>query len=157
MPSEGGKVSTSVNIPQMDFPPTPTCECSAVRTERYAIDIIRMPREGGEVSTSVDIPQTDGVVITPLASVLPSGLNDTLLIPSAGPVRVVRFLPVSTSHRRTVSSRLPLASVLPSGLNDTLSTSSVCPVRVVRFLPVSTSHRRTVSSRLHLRVFCHRD
>ena len=40
----------------------------------------------------------------PLAIVFPSGLNDTLLKSSVCPKRVRRWLPVSTSHKRTVLS-----------------------------------------------------
>ena len=61
-------------------------------------------------------------VLSPLAlaSVPPSGLNDTLATQCAGPVSVCLCSPVTPSHRRIVPSALPLASVPPSGLNDTL-------------------------------------
>ena len=64
----------------------------------------------------------------PLASVLPSGLNATLLTALVCPVSVCLCSPVTASHRRIVLSSLPLASVRPSGLNDTLLTHRVCPV-----------------------------
>ena len=39
MPREGDECSASVDIPQMDGAVlTPSSECSAIRTERYAID-----------------------------------------------------------------------------------------------------------------------
>ena len=92
----------------------------------------------------------------PLASVLPSGENDTLKTLSVCPVRVRIGLPVVASHRRTVLSLLALASVLPSGENDTLKTQDVCPVSVRSGLPVVASHRRTVGPYFHLRACCHR-
>ena len=78
--------------------------------------------------------------LSALASVLPSGLNDTLT-PFVCPVNVFIFLPVETSHKRTVLSQLPLAIFVPSGLKDTLSTCHVCPVNIFIFSPVETSHK----------------
>ena len=60
---------------------------------------------------------------SPVARVLPSGLNATQ---STEPV-LLRERPigwrVGTSHNCTVSSAAPLARVLPSGLNATESTA----------------------------------
>ena len=56
--------------------------------------------------------------------------------------------PVSTSHSRTVLSRLPDASSRPSGLKHTEVTISPCPSSVLTHAPVSTSHSRTVVSML---------
>jgi hypothetical protein len=41
-------------------------------------------------------------------------------------------LPVATSQRRTVLSRLPDATILPSGPNATLVIESLCPAAVHR-------------------------
>src|SRR5436189_256370 len=59
------------------------------------------------------------------ASVLPSGLNATLV---TGPVLLVSGKPrrvwVATSHSRTVAVSLADASMRPSGLNATLVTGA---------------------------------
>ena len=77
----------------------------------------------------------------PLASVLPSGLNDTLLTSSVCPLSVCWCLPVRASHRSMVSppAKPPQkqASVVPSGLNTTLLPPPVTPLS----LPVCASHR----------------
>ena len=80
----------------------------------------------------------------PLANMLPSGLNATLLTQDVCPVSVSIDCPVTASHSRTVLSSLPLASMAPSGLKATLLISAVCPMSVAVDCPVLMSHRRTV-------------
>ena len=56
-------------------------------------------------------------------------------------------MPVSTFHRRIVSSVDPEANSLPSGENATDQTQPVCPLNTCISVPVSTFHRRIVLSR----------
>src|SRR5437764_3787741 len=71
-------------------------------------------------------PDHSRTVLLPLAeaSVIPSGLNATLL---TGPVLPISGKPscvwVTRSHNRIVPSALPDASMRPSGLNATLLTT----------------------------------
>ena len=87
-------------------------------------------------------PQTHGVVITPTCERATIGTKNYTPDRTRMPCEVLRSVPVSASHKRTVLSSLPLASVRPSGLKATLLTQSVCPVSVpdMRACLRSTTH-----------------
>ena len=90
----------------------------------------------------------------PLASILPSGLNATLLAGLPSPVRVAMSSLVEISHNCTMPSvpQFPcppvLASVFPSGLNATLLTGWLLLLRVTTSFLVGTSHSCILRSRI---------
>ena len=135
------------------------CDFISIGTKRYVSNRIRMPGKGVYQSSCAGGPQPEEVSpsiagcpgnsrygrashnrtvlsLLPVAIVLPSGLNATLLTHRVCPIRVRLSVSVWTSHSRTVLSPLPLAIVFPSGLNATLKTISVCPVRACMRSPV---------------------
>ena len=62
------------------------------------------------------VPEPDGLILTPEARVLPSGLKATLVTDLWCPVRgAPRGWPVATSHSLTVLSSLPEARVCAVG------------------------------------------
>ena len=79
MPGEGVFVRACIRVPQPNLLPTPTGKRQTIRTERNAIDRTRMPGEGAFVCTCIRVPTAEpSRPELPLASVRPSGLNDTL-------------------------------------------------------------------------------
>ena len=54
--------------------------------------------------------------------------------------RILRHLPVLTSHRRSDSSKDPEASRLPCGEKLTQKTKLACPRSVLSILPEPTLH-----------------
>ena len=89
----------------------------------------------------------------PVASILPSGLNATLLTAIPSPLRVAVSCLVATSHNCTIMTSVPqfpcplaLASILPSGLNATLLIGNPSPLRVAVSCLVATSHNCTMPS-----------
>ena len=95
-------------IPHPDLPAlTPTGKRLAIRTEQYTIDTARMTREGRFEGPRPYVPQMNCVVpfaLTALTSVVPSGLNNTLLTTCVCPVSFDFTEPVATSHIKTVWS-----------------------------------------------------
>ena len=88
----------------------------------------------------------------PLASVFPSGLNDTLVTPELWLLRTLclvkvhKCAPETTSRKWMKPSLPPLASILPSGLNDTLVILPLCLMKVCIRSPDSAFNRLTTSS-----------
>src|SRR5579859_7618812 len=80
-------------------------------------------------------------------SVLPSGLNATLLIHAVCPVSVVIGLPLFASHRYTALFA-PEANTALSGLKATHNNSSLFPLADPNGRWVATSHNRTLLSTL---------
>src|SRR5215472_11156761 len=82
---------------------------------------------------------------SPIASVLPSGLNATGTMPPIRSTVIWRCLPVARSQRYAPPPPPPIASVLPSGLNASLAGDSFGALKVASRLPVAGSHREARS------------
>src|SRR5262249_54965143 len=81
------------------------------------------------------------MVLSPAdARVLPFRLNTTQLTGLVCPANVARFLPVATSHRRTVWSLPEEARRLPSRLKAADSTGPVCPSERRVLWPLAMAH-----------------
>ena len=75
-----------------------------------------------------------------VTSSVPSQLKSTPETGSECAGRILRHLPVFTSHNRSDSSKEPEASRFPCGLKLTQKTKFACPRSVLSILPEATLH-----------------